>query len=298
MRSLAVVLLAVMPLFVSAWGFEAHRLINQFAVFTLPPALVSQWGGYAEYLSKHAVDPDKRRGAVKGEGCRHFIDADHFDQPPFNAIPRDWDGAIAQLTEDTLKAYGILPWHVMKEVKRLEYVMLEKDLERSLKIAADLGHYVADATVPLHTTENYDGQLTGQVGIHKLWETRTVEQFSSEFQLAVGKAEYIPDVSQWIWALILSSHSDLAQVLSCEVEVRHALSPDDQASVVQRGAQTEVSNSEIFIDQYHDCLNGMVEKRMRIAVLAVGSIWYTAWVNAGQPIFENQTIEENTDENE
>ena len=30
-------------------------------------------------------------------------------------------------------------------------------------------------------------------------------------------------------------------------------------------------------------MNGMVERRLRTAILAVGSIWYTCWVDAGQP---------------
>jgi hypothetical protein len=34
-----------------------------------------------------------------------------------------------------------------------------------LFIAADLGHYIADAHMPLHTSDNHDGQLTDQKGI-------------------------------------------------------------------------------------------------------------------------------------
>ena len=36
--------------------------------------------------------------------------------------------------------------------------------------SAIIGHYVADAHVPLHAVLNYNGQLTGQTGIHNRWE--------------------------------------------------------------------------------------------------------------------------------
>ena len=48
-------------------------------------------------------------------------------------------------------------------------------LDDVLRTAADLGHYLADAHVPLHTTGNYNGQRTNQTGIHALWETHNVE---------------------------------------------------------------------------------------------------------------------------
>jgi hypothetical protein len=30
-------------------------------------------------------------------------------------------------------------------------------------------------------------------------------------------------------------------------------------------------------------MDGMVERRMRAAIHAVASVWYTAWIDAGQP---------------
>jgi hypothetical protein len=38
-----------------------------------------------------------------------------------------------------------------------------------------------------------------------------------------------------------------------------------------------------YSDEYHKMLDGMVERRMRKAIVTVGSMWFTAWVNAGQP---------------
>ena len=41
--------------------------------------------------------------------------------------------------------------------------------------------------------------------------------------------------------------------------------------------------SSDYTKAYNKRLNGMVERRMRQAIFAIASFWYTAWVNAGQP---------------
>ena len=38
-----------------------------------------------------------------------------------------------------------------------------------------------------------------------------------------------------------------------------------------------------YIMDYKNVLNGMVERRMKRAVFATASFWYSAWVDAGQP---------------
>ena len=34
-------------------------------------------------------------------------------------------------------------------------------------------------------------------------------------------------------------------------------------------------------------MNGMVEKQMRASILSIGSFWFSAWVDAGQPTLKN-----------
>ena len=43
-----------------------------------------------------------------------------------------------------------------------------------------LAHYVSDAHVPFHAALNYDGQLTGQWGIHSRFETELFERYQSK----------------------------------------------------------------------------------------------------------------------
>src|SRR5687767_8572638 len=158
-------LVLLIGLCASGWGFFAHQRINKLAVFTLPPAMIGFYKKNLNYIVESSVNPDRRRYAVPDEAARHYIDLDHYGDSSFNKMPRYWNKAVEEHSEDTLKAYGIVPWHVNTMYYRLKEAFLLKDPDRILKISAELGHYIGDAHVPLHTTENYNGQRTGQEGI-------------------------------------------------------------------------------------------------------------------------------------
>ena len=93
-----------------SWGFFAHKKINYYAVFLLPPEMIVLYKPQIEFLSEHAVDPDKRRYAVPAEGSRHYIDLDHYGKAPYLSLPRKWSEAVAKYSEDSLNAHGIVPW--------------------------------------------------------------------------------------------------------------------------------------------------------------------------------------------
>lgn len=265
------------------WGFWAHQRINRMAVFTLPPEMLGLYKKNIEYLTDHAVDPDKRRGAVLGEDAYHYIDVDHYGHYPFIELPRYWDEAIGKYTEDTLKSYGIVPYHIPVMMKRLERAFRDKDLNRILKVSADMGHYIADAHVPLHTTENYNGQLTGQKGIHGFWESRLPELFADKYNFYVGKAYFVEDVLLEPWDAVLESHIALDSVLGFERMLTDSTDSDKKFGFESRNGVLVRVYSREFSLAYHQKLSGQVERRMRKSILRVGSFWYTAWKNAGSP---------------
>jgi len=271
------------------WGFYGHKRINRMAVFTLPPAMFGFYKEHIEYVTENAVNPDKRRYAVEGEAQRHYIDLDHFYKPgenPADAMPKKWEDAVAKYSEDTLQAYGIVPWHIEVMKKRLQRAFSNKNIDLILSYSSDIGHYVADAHVPLHTSENYNGQMTNQKGIHGLWESRLVEINADDYDYFVGKATYIRDPLAYAWETVLESHVALDSVLRIEKELTQEFDPDKKYSYEQRGRVTTKVYSYEFSQAYHSRMNGMVERRLRKAIISVGSIWYTAWVDAGQPDLE------------
>jgi len=266
-----------------AWGFWAHQRINRLAVFTLPPEMLVLYKKNLEYITAHAVDPDKRRYAVDGEAPRHYIDVDHYGEYPFENVPRDWYAAVEKFGEDTLQAYGIVPWHIDRTYNGLVQAFHEGNLKRIMKLSADIGHYIADSNVPLHTTENYNGQLTDQKGIHGLWESRLPELFGEGYDYFIGRAEYLDNVLDEAWASVLESHVCLDSVFGFELELSESMRSDKKYGFEVRSNREVKAYSRKFSTAYHEMLAGQVERRMRASILRVGSVWYTAWIDAGQP---------------
>ena len=357
------------------WGFFGHQRINRMAVFTLPPEMMPLYKKNIEYITEHAVDPDKRRYATRLEAFRHFIDADHWGKAPFPNLPRKWTDALARYTDiyivteknDTLQIagdkvvridkrnivlkssaikkiwqkdsivvdyrkyrnfvfhnierqyyeenwtvnldsltllmgsrgnkkwksafakdefteYGIVPYHLEYMQRRLTQAFKERNSQKILRLSAEIGHYIGDAHVPLHTTENYNGQMTNQVGIHGFWESRLPELFAdTEYDFFVGKAEYIPKFSDFAWKTVLDSHALLDTVLLTERALVKAFDEDKQMCYEQRADLNVLLQCKEFSRAWHTRMNGMVENRMCAAIKAIGNAWYTAWVDSGQP---------------
>lgn len=266
------------------WGFYGHQRINYYAVFLLPPEMMLLYKKNIQFLSEHAVDPDKRRYAVKDEGPRHFIDIDVYGKYPYTELPRRWDSAVAKFGEEHVKENGIVPWHVQTMLYRLTDAFKAKDFARILKYSAEIGHYIADAHVPLHASSNHNGQHTNQKGIHAFWESRVPELLAEkEFDFFIGKAEYIKNPGEFIWARVLESAAAADTVLSLERALTEQFSPDKKYSFEERNGVVIRQYSSGFTRAFNQQLNGMVERRMRQSIFAIASFWYTAWINAGQP---------------
>ena len=271
-----------------AWGFYGHRQINYYAIFLLPPEMMVLYKPFSEFITEHAVDPDKRRYAIKEEAPRHYIDIDHYGSSPWSSLPVNWNDAVETFGEDSLKAYGIVPWWVQVMERRLTEAFKVKDQARILKLSAEIGHYIADAHVPLHASQNHNGQLTNQTGIHGFWESRLPELFAeNSYDFMVGKAAYIDNPGKFIWDRVKESGRAADTVLSVEAALSANFPPDQKYAFEERMDKVVRQYSTAYSKAYQDKLNGMVERRMRQSIFAVASFWFTAWVNAGEPDLKN-----------
>jgi hypothetical protein len=269
-------------LLTSFWGFYGHKRINRQAVFCLPQPLILYYKKNLAYIEAASVNPDKRRVMVVGEEARHYIDIDTYGDSARLILPKYWTQAVQKFGESKLKENGIVPWHISSMYQRLRDAFAIKDGVMVLKLSAELGHYIADAHVPLHTTENYNGQLTNQHGIHGFWESRLPELFSKDYNFWVGKAKYIDDPQQAAWDAVWSAHALVDEVLHKEKSLTDSLSIP-KYSFEQRGQQIVKVYSREFADAYHQALNGMIEEQMQKAIFCISSFWYSAWIDAGQP---------------
>ena len=160
----------------------------------------------------------------------------------------------------------------------------EKNFSSIMKNSAEIGHYIADAHVPLHASRNHNGQFTDQKGIHAFWESRVPELLADkQFDFFIGKAEYIKNPGAFIWDRVLESAKAADSVLKFEKELSHQFPGDKKYAFEKRNNIVIRQYSSDYTIAYNKKLNGMVERRMRQSIFAVASFWYTAWVNAGQP---------------
>jgi hypothetical protein len=276
------ILLIISPFNLFAWGFFGHQQINKLAVFTLPSSMSQFYKKNIVFITENAVNPDKRRYAIKEEAPRHYIDLDEYgDSASF--IPRYWKEAVLKYGEDSLNAHGIVPWHIAFMKYELTEAFLQKDAKRILRLSADIGHYIADANVPLHTTKNYNGQLSNQHGIHGFWESRLPELFFSEYDFFTGKAEYIRSPQEAAWSAVYRANAAVDSVFSFEKLLSVKFEEDKKYSFEERGGKPVKVYSREYSEAYHTMLSGQVQRQMRASVKMVGDFWFTCWVDAGQP---------------
>lgn len=266
----------------SAWGFEPHRRINQQACLILPAPLFGFYKSHISFMMQHATDPDMRRYIDSLEAGRHYIDLEHFggniDSLPFNYYQAENKYGHSQLIKE-----GNLPWNIVRNVYFLQNAFSENNVDKILKISADLGHYIADAHVPLHTTQNYNGQLSGQHGIHSLWETSIPNLFMDTILIPMPKFEYQKNWITTVWNCIGKSHSYVDTVLQLELKVRDAIPESNWYEFQQTKNGVKKTYSSEYLNLYHQKLNGMVENRFIASAQLFAQLIYTAWILAGEP---------------
>jgi len=282
MKRLPQIVLCISALAISsAWGFFAHQKICRLAVAALPPEMAGFYKKHIDYLAETSVNPDRRRYAVVNEGPRHYIDLDEYSHNVTHP-PERWPDAVKKFGEDSIMARGIVPWHVNHMYLQLRDAFFIKDPQAILRLSAELSHYVSDAHVPLHTTSNYDGQKTQQHGIHAFWESRLPELYFERYSFFVGKASYLPHVQRAIWKAVNHAAAKKDSVLFIERDLYQSMG-EEKFGFEERSRQTVKVINERYASAYHELLQGMVERQMRASVKMTADIWYTAWIDAGQP---------------
>ncbi len=255
-----------------AWGPTGHRLTNRWAVETLPPEIRGFFEANRPFLIEHANDPDTWMTKDPFERTRHYIYLDKYGIFPYPKLPHSFKLATAQYGKGRVNRDGLLPWQVGEYSLRLTNAFKAQDWNEVRMDAAVLGHYVADATDPLHTTQNYDGQLTGQTGLLDRFEIRLIDHFSNFFMLAPQDAVKIDDPTEFAFQLTLDAHTWVDRVV---LEDRRSL-------------EGLPSYNEEYFNRFYSQIGTTVMQQINAAAHAVGSYWYTAWLNAGRPTLSSR----------
>lgn len=273
-----------------AWGVWGHQHINRAAVFALPEPMRAFYFNHIDFITIEASIPDLRKYVIsdRQEFPRHFIDVDIYGEHPFDALPASWDSAVEKYGKDSLYRYGILPWYIQLITQKLTSAFKQHNKAKILFLSADLAHYIGDGYQPLHTTKNYDGQLSGQKGVHALFESFIPELFGSRFNLHTPPARYLKDVEKASWDIVKQSHALVRPLLASEKELLDTWPEDkiyeqDKNGKIRKNQYNQSYYSKEFTKAWQRRLDGMIEKQLQLAIQTTASFWYTAWVNAGKP---------------
>lgn len=268
----------------SSWGFLVHRTVNQLAVYELPAGMQSFFYRNMEYLVKNAPRADERRNQDSTEATKHFVDLEMFEQDDHNRMPLYYDEAVARYGRDSLLKYGYVPYYIMIMKDRLTNAFRQLNKDSILFYAADLGHYIGDANVPLHTTANYDGQLTDQKGIHSLWESMIPEIEIDNYRLkSRHKATYLDHPQEAVWKAIRRAAALVPDMLKLEKQVSKDFTDSTKYRVQVRRGKEVRSYTSGFAKAYAKALGGSINDQLKHSADLIADFWYTSWVDAGKP---------------
>ena len=262
----------------SAWGFEVHRFITAKAIALLPPEIRPFFERFETAIVEHSIDPDLWRNAgFEDEPPRHFVDMDAYGPPPFTELPREYDDAVRRYGRAFVEKNGLLPWRAEEIYRKLvEGFTLKSPYAReNIKFFASVtSHYVADGHVPFHAAVNYDGQLTGQRGIHSRFESELFERLRNRLTVRPTPIVPVRGVRDFMFDVLLSSFPHVEAILEA-----------DRAAAAGREAYDDG-----YFTMFASRVQPIMEARLSAAMTHVASVIAAAWEEAGRPALPVETV--------
>jgi hypothetical protein len=258
-----------------AWGFTGHRLIMRRAIELLPPELKPFFEKYQDEIIVRVTDPDTWRSVGWDDDPNHFLDfgVKEYGAYPFQALPREYGAALEKFGETTLKRNGLLPWREAEEFGNLRRAFEEfkRDAPYAnsnvVLFSAVAAHYIQDANQPLHATENYNGQDTGNFGIHSRFERDLIERYESRLKLTPAPAKVIASARDTAFEALLASYLLVDPILKADKE---AIGSGD-------------TYDDAYFDRFFAKVQPMLEQQLSAAITATASLIVSAWDQAGRP---------------
>jgi hypothetical protein len=274
----AVLLTVSIPQPSEAWGFEAHKYIMARAIARLPPEIRPFFVAYRTALVEHAIDPDLWRTAGwEQEPSRHFVDMDAYGPYPFADLPHLEEEAVSRFGREFVNKNGTLPWRTQEIYGRLVEAFTQKapySRDNIKFFASVVAHYVSDAHVPFHAALNYDGQLTGQWGIHARFESELFERYRDRLVVIPPPAVPVPSVREFVFARLTESYTFVQPLLDA-----------DRAAVANRDTYDNA-----YFTLFFSKVRPVLEKRLAESIQGVVAVITAAWVEAGRPNLPVQAV--------
>ncbi|MCL5006422.1 MAG: hypothetical protein M1404_07780 [Acidobacteria bacterium] len=250
-----------------AWGPKAHRLCNDWAIGTLPGKLHDFFQANRSFILAHSNDPEMWIKKDRYERMRQYIFLDKYGLFPYLGLPESYEMAVKKYGSGRIVHNGVLPWQIGEYSLKLTEALNAGNWEEVKLDAAALGFYVADAHDPLHTTRNYDGQLTDQKGLATRFGTELVDRYSHFFIFRPDDATKIDDPTEHAFQMVLEANTWVDQIILADRRARDGLP----------------GYTDEYYDRFYSRVGSTAMREISEAAHDIGSYWYTAWLNAGRP---------------
>ena len=278
--AMAFAAMTLAPAPAAAWGFAAHKYIMGRAIELLPPGLRPFFERHRDEIVLRVIDPDLWRTVGWPEGPHHYVNfgVREYGPYPFTALPRDYGAALEKFGSETLQRNGLLPWREAEMFGHLRRAFEAFAPEGSsmardtILFAAVAAHYLQDAHQPLHATDNFDGQRTGQRGVHARFERDLFERF--EARLTVKPATPVPmaNARDAAFETLLASHRLVDRVLEADKDASRGRDTYDAA----------------YFERFFTSMRTLLEQRLAEATTGTASLIIGAWEQAGKPALRLQ----------
>jgi hypothetical protein len=249
------------------WGSTGHRIINTEAARHLPASMMV-FIQDSTLFGQHGSDADNRKSTDTAEAPKHYIDLESFAN--YSALTPNLDSVIAAYGWAAVKRNGILPWATVRAYDSLVSQLQRGDWSKATLTAADLGHYVGDGHQPLHVTVNYDGQLTGNNGIHSRFESGMINLYGSEITVTPEQVSSPENRFNFVLSYCIAVNRYADSILAADTEAKiisgwNGTNPVPTAYYDALWSRTQRLTKELF----------------QHATIALASLWYSAWMDAG-----------------
>jgi hypothetical protein len=267
----AVTLCGATPGRAEAWGFDVHRYILARAIPLLPAEIRPFFEKFKAQVVEHAIDPDLWRTAGwEQEPQRHFMDLDAYGPYPFTQLPREYDEAVRRYGAAFVEKNGTVPWRTHEIYGKLVEAFAQKaqySRENIKFFSSVIGHYGSDAHVPFHAALNYDGQLTGQRGIHSRFETELFLRYQDRLNATPGPLVKVANARTFVFDALIAGFRLVQPVLDA-----------DKAAVQGRDEYDDA-----YFDKFFAKVQPILERRLAESISGVASLIAAAWTDAGRP---------------
>ena len=142
-----------------------------------------------------------------------------------------------------------------------------------------LGHYISDLHMPLHTAINYNGQITGNDGIHFRWEERLVNEYIQRIK-PIGKIEKVEDPWTYAMKIVKESFKVHHQLLDADTKARSLLT---KKQAKELNTYKILSFEKQYLDVLYSETEDLLKDRLGRAVIRLASLWQYCWEQAGSP---------------